>query len=59
MYKLLRAKLNNILSRPVHQNVQNRLVLVAHACNSSYPGGRDQKDCSSKPAWEIVPETLS
>jgi hypothetical protein len=25
-------------------------VLVAHACNPSYSGGRDE-DCSSKPAW--------
>jgi hypothetical protein len=25
-------------------------VLVAHACNLSYSGGRDQEDCSSKPA---------
>jgi hypothetical protein len=24
---------------------------VAHACNASYSGGRDQEDCSSKPAW--------
>jgi hypothetical protein len=24
---------------------------VAHACNSSYSGGRDQEDHSSKPAW--------
>jgi hypothetical protein len=24
---------------------------VAHACNPSYSGGRDQKDHSSKPAW--------
>jgi hypothetical protein len=24
---------------------------VAHACNPSYSGGSDQKDCSSKPAW--------
>jgi hypothetical protein len=24
---------------------------VAHACNPSYSGGRDQEDCSSKPAW--------
>jgi hypothetical protein len=23
---------------------------VAHACNPSYSGGRDQEDCSSKPA---------
>jgi hypothetical protein len=25
-------------------------VLVAHACNSSYSGGRDQEDRGSKPA---------
>jgi hypothetical protein len=24
---------------------------VAHTCNSSYSGGRDQEDLSSKPAW--------
>jgi hypothetical protein len=24
---------------------------VARASNPSYSGGRDQKDCSSKPAW--------
>jgi hypothetical protein len=24
---------------------------VAHACNPSYSGARDQEDCSSKPAW--------
>jgi hypothetical protein len=26
-------------------------ALVAHTCNPSYLGGRDQ-DCSSKPIWE-------
>jgi hypothetical protein len=26
-------------------------VLVAHAWNPSYSGGRDQEDCGSKPAW--------
>jgi hypothetical protein len=26
-------------------------VPVAHACNPSYSGGRDQEDLSSKPAW--------
>jgi hypothetical protein len=26
-------------------------VLVAHACNPSYSGGRDQEDCGSKPPW--------
>jgi hypothetical protein len=24
---------------------------VAHACNPSYSGGRDQEDRGSKPAW--------
>jgi hypothetical protein len=26
-------------------------ALVAHACNPSYSGGKDQEDRSSKPAW--------
>jgi hypothetical protein len=26
-------------------------VPVAHACNPSFSGCRDQEDCSSKPAW--------
>jgi hypothetical protein len=26
-------------------------VLVAHAYNPSYSGGREREDCSSKPAW--------
>jgi hypothetical protein len=26
-------------------------VPVAHACNPSYSGGRDQEDLGSKPAW--------
>jgi hypothetical protein len=34
-------------------------VPVAHACNPSYSGGRDQKDLSLKPVWQIVCETLS
>jgi hypothetical protein len=28
----------------------SRLVLVAHTCNLSYLGGRDQEDSSLKPA---------
>jgi hypothetical protein len=28
-----------------------RLGVMAHACNLSYSGGRDQEDRSSKPAW--------
>jgi hypothetical protein len=34
-------------------------VPVAHTCNPSYSGGRNQKDCGSKPAQQIVQETLS
>jgi hypothetical protein len=26
-------------------------VLVAHTCNPSYSGDRNQEDCCSKPAW--------
>jgi hypothetical protein len=26
-------------------------ALVAHTCNPSYSGGRDQEDFGSKPAW--------
>jgi hypothetical protein len=26
-------------------------VQMAHACNPSYSGGRDQEDLCSKPAW--------
>jgi hypothetical protein len=33
--------------------------LVAHACNPSYSGGRDQEDCGSKPAWANGSENLS
>jgi hypothetical protein len=28
------------------------LVPVAHTCNPSYSGGREQEDCGLKPAWE-------
>jgi hypothetical protein len=34
-------------------------VLEAHTCNPSYSGGRDQEDQGSKPAGQIVLETLS
>jgi hypothetical protein len=33
------------------QNTQQGQVLVAHTCNPSYSGGRDQEDCGSKPPW--------
>jgi hypothetical protein len=31
--------------------MSHRQALVAHACNPSYSGGRDQEECSLKPAW--------
>jgi hypothetical protein len=34
-------------------------VPVAHICNLSYSVSRDQKNHGSKPAWEMVHETLS
>jgi hypothetical protein len=36
-----------------------REALVAHTCNLSYLGGRDQKDLSLKPAPANSLETLS
>jgi hypothetical protein len=33
--------------------------LVAHAYNPNDSRGRDQEDCSLKPIWQIVHETLS
>jgi hypothetical protein len=38
--------INNIIMK----NKIYSQVLVAHACNPSYSGGRDQEDCGSKPA---------
>jgi hypothetical protein len=29
-------------------------MLVAHACNTSYSGSRDQEDCGLKPSWETL-----
>jgi hypothetical protein len=31
-------------------NIIRKWMLVAHACNTSYSGGRDQEDRGSKPA---------
>jgi hypothetical protein len=33
------------------KKLKNNQMLVAHTCNPSYSGGRDQEDCDSKPAW--------
>jgi hypothetical protein len=35
---------------PTFKNLPTLARLVAHACNPSYSGGRDQKDHGSKPA---------
>jgi hypothetical protein len=39
--------------RLLHKNVPSNLGLgtVAHACNSSYLGGKDWEDPSLRPAW--------
>jgi hypothetical protein len=29
-------------------------MLVAQACNASYPGGRDKEDSGLKPSQEVV-----
>jgi hypothetical protein len=34
-----------------HQTEKFCWVPVAHSCNPSYSGGRDQEDCVSKAAW--------
>jgi hypothetical protein len=32
---------------------------VAHTCNPSYSGGRDQEESGSKPGWTNSSETIS
>jgi hypothetical protein len=39
------------LIRVQHRKNKRIKVPVAHTCNPSYSGGRDQKDRGSKPAW--------
>jgi hypothetical protein len=34
-----------------YKNYDHSWVPVAQACNPSYPGGRDQEDHGSNPAW--------
>jgi hypothetical protein len=42
---------NHFYPRTSCIKVKGVLVLVAHTCNPSHSGGRDQEDCSSKPTW--------
>jgi hypothetical protein len=39
------------ISMDVPQKIQNGWEPVAHACNPSYPGGRNQEDCDLNPVW--------
>jgi hypothetical protein len=44
----------NILHEKKTSKIKNKIICVswapvAHACNTSYLGGRDQKDCGLKP----------
>jgi hypothetical protein len=48
-HQLSYAEVNMVLSSLLLRKF-NKPVLVAHACNPSYSGGRDQEDRSSKPA---------
>jgi hypothetical protein len=41
------------------ETLYRKLGTSGFLCNPSYSGGRDQEDCSSKPARQIVHETLS
>jgi hypothetical protein len=40
-----------ILSEMMAINASNKWAPVAHVCNPSYSGGRDQENRGSKPAW--------
>jgi hypothetical protein len=46
-YREPKAALKNKLIK----RKRKKKVLMAHACNPSYSGGRDQEDQGSKPAW--------
>jgi hypothetical protein len=39
-----------LLNTDLNSRITSCWVLVAHAYNPSYSGGRDQEECSSKPA---------
>jgi hypothetical protein len=48
-FKLFLSSICN--SNNNNKNKKLGRAAVAHACNPSYPGGRDQEDHCSKPAW--------
>jgi hypothetical protein len=41
----------DFIMRPCLKKEKISWVPLAHACNPSYSGGRDQEDRGSKPAW--------
>jgi hypothetical protein len=46
-----KSEVKNSLGIYISKNKQaNRRALVAHTCNPSYSGGRDQEDSGSTPA---------
>jgi hypothetical protein len=53
IYTQISSKWIKYLSRRKNKflNGKVNLALVAHICNPSYSGGRDQEDSSLKPAW--------
>jgi hypothetical protein len=50
MNQALYAHMNNKRKMKKKKKVVKSWVLVAHTCNPSFSGGRDQEDRSSKPA---------
>jgi hypothetical protein len=47
----VRCSSYRVLKLKIHREFKKLgQALVAHACNPSYSGGRDQEDLSSKPA---------
>jgi hypothetical protein len=43
--------IQSLASKKEQFNSASKWMLVAHACNPSYSGSRDQEDHGSQPAW--------
>jgi hypothetical protein len=50
--KLVQPLWKSVMEVP--QNTKSNQGPVAHSCNPSYSGGRDQEDRSLKPAGQVV-----
>jgi hypothetical protein len=44
------ARMSKCKNHKITKNFKWGWALVAHTCNPSYTGGREEEDCSSKPA---------